>query len=235
MLRVVELRSGYGKMRVIDGVSLELGKGEILTVLGPNGAGKTTLLNSIFGIATIHGGEVYLNGEKITGLKPAEIVRKGISYSPQLDNVFPNLTVEENLVVGAYTRGRDPNVQRDIEDVLELFPEIKRRRKQKAKTLSGGERQMLAVARALMTNPNVLLLDEPTAGLSPKAGLVLMSKIKEIRETRGTAVLLVEQNVARALDVAERVAVLVGGKVVKQGLAEEFKGVPLERLFFKEK
>lgn len=235
MLRLVELYSGYGKMEIIHGVSFELGKGEIAAILGPNGAGKTTLLNSIFGIATIHRGEVHLNGKKITGLKPSEIVKRGLSYAPQLDNVFPNLTVEENLVVGAFIRGRDPSVQKDIEDVLELFPEIKRRRTQKAKTLSGGERQMLAVARALMTNPSVLLLDEPTAGLSPKAGSILMSKVKEIQQTRGVAVLLVEQNVSRALEIAEKVAVLVGGRIVRQGTAEEFKNVAVESLFFTEK
>ncbi|AKG38537.1 branched-chain amino acid ABC transporter ATPase [Infirmifilum uzonense] len=232
VLRIVDLYSGYGKMKVIQGVSFELGKGEIAAILGPNGAGKTTLLNSVFGLAAIHRGEVYFNGTKITGMKPSEIVKRGLSYSPQLDNVFPNLTVEENLLVGSFIRGRDPSVRADIEDVLELFPEIKRRRHQKAKTLSGGERQMLAVARALMTKPSALLLDEPTAGLSPKAASTLMSKVKEIKETRSVAVLLVEQNVAKALEIAERVAVLVSGRIVKEGSAEEFKAVQVESLFF---
>ncbi|WP_288005186.1 ABC transporter ATP-binding protein [Thermofilum sp.] len=232
MLKISDLYSGYGKMRVIHGVSLELSKGEILAILGPNGAGKTTLLNSVFGIATIHSGDIYLDGTKITGKKPSEIVKLGVSYSPQLDNVFPNLTVEENLYVGAFIRGRDPKIKDDIENIFELFPEIKRRRQQKAKTLSGGERQMLAVARALMTNPKVLLLDEPTAGLSPKAGITLMRKVREIKETMNIAVLVVEQNVARALEVADKASVLVGGRIVREGSAEEFRHIEIEKLFF---
>lgn len=232
MLRLVDVYSGYGKMEVLHGVSFELGKGEIAAVLGPNGAGKTTMLNTIFGLATLHRGEVSFNGVKLNGRKPSEIVKLGVSYAPQLDNVFPNLTVEENLVVGAFIRGKDPGIRSDIEDILDLFPEIKRRRNQKAKTLSGGERQMLAVARALMTRPSVLLLDEPTSGLSPKAGATLMNKIKEIQQTRGVAILLVEQNVARALEIADRAAVLVGGKIVREGSADEFKSIPIERLFF---
>jgi branched-chain amino acid transport system ATP-binding protein len=232
MLKLVNLFSGYGKMRVIHGVSLEVGRGAIATILGPNGAGKTTLLNSIFGIATVHGGEIVLDGVKLNGKKPSEIVKLGVSYSPQLDNIFPSLTVEENLIVGAFTRGRDPRIREDVESIFELFPEIKRRRNQRAKTLSGGERQMLAVARALMTNPKLLLLDEPTAGLAPKAAAALIRKIREIRETRGISVLMVEQNVARALEVADKAAVLVGGKIVKEGLAEEFKQVDVEKLFF---
>ena len=232
MLRIQELYSGYGKMRVIHGVSLDLARGEIMTILGPNGAGKTTLLNSVFGLATIHGGEIYLDGVKINGKKPLEIVKLGVGYSPQLDSVFPNLTVEENLYVGAFVRDRDPKIREDVENLFELFPEIKRRRSQKAKTLSGGERQMLAVARALMTKPKVLLLDEPTAGLSPKASISLMHKVREIRETMNTAVLIVEQNVARALEVADKASLLVGGKIIRRGTAEEFRQLDLGKLFF---
>uniref|UniRef100_A0A7C4B9C3 ABC transporter ATP-binding protein n=1 Tax=Thermofilum pendens TaxID=2269 RepID=A0A7C4B9C3_THEPE len=232
VLEVENLRAGYGKMVVLHGVEINVGGKEIVAVIGPNGAGKTTLLNAIFGLATLHSGTIRYRGVVLNGLKPHEIVRLGVGYAPQLDNVFPNLTVEENLLVGAYIRGKDPGVRADIEDVLELFPEIKRRRHQKAKFLSGGERQMLAVARALMSKPSLLLLDEPTAGLSPKAGTALIKKIKEIQETRGVSVLLVEQNVERALEIAERAAVLVGGRIVKQAAPGELKGVPLERVFF---
>ena len=232
MLEVENLRAGYGKMVVLHGVEIGVGEKEIVAVIGPNGAGKTTLLNAIFGLATLHSGTIRYRGTVLNGLKPHEIVRLGVGYAPQLDNVFPNLTVEENLLVGAYIRGKDSGVRADIEDVLELFPEIKRRRHQKAKFLSGGERQMLAVARALMSKPSLLLLDEPTAGLSPKAGTALIKKIKEIQETRGVSVLLVEQNVERALEIAERAAVLVGGRIVKQAAPGELKGVPLERVFF---
>ncbi len=230
-LEIVNLKSGYGKMEVLHGVSLEVEKGEIVAVLGPNGAGKTTLLNSIFGIATIHDGDIKFQGQSIKGERPYKIVQMGIGYAPQLDNIFPNLTVLENLQMGAYIRGRDPSIEDDIKEVFELFPEIARRKNTKAKSLSGGERQMLAVARALMAKPKLLLLDEPTAGLAPKAASLLMNKIKEIREM-GLTVLLVEQNVKKALSIADRGYVLVGGKIVLEASAEQLAKENIEKLFF---
>ncbi len=230
-LEIVDLKSGYGKMEVLHGVSLEVEKGEIVAVLGPNGAGKTTLLNSIFGIATIHDGDIRFQGKSIKGEKPYRIVQMGIGYAPQLDNIFPNLTVLENLQMGAYIRGRDPSINDDIKEVFELFPEIARRKNTKAKSLSGGERQMLAVARALMAKPKLLLLDEPTAGLAPKAASLLMNKIKEIREM-GLTVLLVEQNVKKALSIADRGYVLVGGRIVLEAPADQLAKENIEKLFF---
>ncbi len=230
-LEIVNLKSGYGKMEVLHGVSLEVEKGEIVAVLGPNGAGKTTLLNSIFGIATIHDGDIKFQGKSIRGEKPYKIVQMGIGYAPQLDNIFPNLTVLENLQMGAYIRGRDPSVSNDIREVFELFPEIARRKNTKAKSLSGGERQMLAVARALMAKPKLLLLDEPTTGLAPKAASLLMNKIKEIREM-GLTVLIVEQNVKKALSIADRGYILVGGKIVLEAPAEQLAKENIEKLFF---
>ncbi len=231
MLRVSKLRSGYGKMVVLQDVNISVREGEIVAVLGPNGAGKTTLLNSIFGLATIHSGEIIFEGKPIHKMSPHDIVRAGISYAPQLDNVFPNLTVLENLQMGSFIRGNDPTIENDIEEVFNLFPEIERRKNQKAKTLSGGERQMLAVARALMSKPKMLLLDEPTAGLSPKAGASLMRKIKEIRD-RGVTILLVEQNVRRALEIADKGYVLVSGRIIKETIAEELRKIEIEKLFF---
>ena len=230
-LEVVNLKSGYGKMEVLHRVSIEVEKGEIVAVLGPNGAGKTTLLNSIFGIATIHEGDIRFQGKSIKGEKPYRIVKMGIGYAPQLNNIFPNLTVLENLQMGAYLRGRDPSINDDIREVFELFPEIARRKNTKAKSLSGGERQMLAVARALMAKPKLLLLDEPTAGLAPKAATTLMNKIEEIREM-GLTVLLVEQNVKKALSIADRGYVLVGGKIVLEAPAEKLAKENIEKLFF---
>ncbi len=231
MLRVSKLRSGYGKMVVLQDVNISVREGEIVAVLGPNGAGKTTLLNSIFGLATIHGGEIIFEGKPIHKMSPHDIVRVGISYAPQLDNVFPNLTVLENLQMGSFIRGNDPTIENDIEEVFNLFPEIERRKNQKAKTLSGGERQMLAVARALMSKPKMLLLDEPTAGLSPKAGASLMRKIKEIRD-RGVTILLVEQNVRRTLEIADKGYVLVSGRIIKEAIAEDLRKIEIEKLFF---
>ncbi|MEM0026239.1 MAG: ABC transporter ATP-binding protein [Zestosphaera sp.] len=232
MLKVNNLKSGYGKMIVLQDVNIYVKEGEIVAVLGPNGAGKTTLLNSIYGLATIHEGEITFEGTPIHKMSPHDIVRMGISYAPQLDNVFPNLTVLENLQMGSYIRGNDPAIKNDIEEVFNIFPEIERRKNQKAKTLSGGERQMLAVARALMSKPKMLLLDEPTAGLSPKAGATLMKKIKEIRDSRGVTILLVEQNVRRALEIADKGYVLVSGRIIKEALAEDLRKVDIEKLFF---
>ncbi|MGC8975030.1 MAG: ABC transporter ATP-binding protein [Thermoprotei archaeon] len=231
MLKVSNLRSGYGKMVVLQDININVREGEIVAVLGPNGAGKTTLLNSIFGLATIHEGEIVFEGKPIHKMKPHDVVRAGISYAPQLDNVFPNLTVVENLQMGSFIRGSDPTIKNDIEEIFSLFPEIERRRNQKAKTLSGGERQMLAVARALMSKPKMLLLDEPTAGLSPKAGATLMKKIKEIRD-RGVTILLVEQNVRRALEIADKGYVLVSGRIIKEAIAEDLRKTDIEKLFF---
>ncbi|MCD6323615.1 MAG: ABC transporter ATP-binding protein [Desulfurococcales archaeon] len=231
MLELRSVTSGYGKMEVLHGVNLTVKEGEIVSVLGPNGAGKTTMLNTVFGIATLHSGKILFKGERIDGLKPHTIVRLGIGYSPQLDNVFPNLTVEDNLLMGAYMRGRDPEIRDDIKEMYDLFPEIARRRNQKAKTLSGGERQMLAVARALMSRPKLLLLDEPTSGLAPKAASTLMNKVMEIRE-RGITILIVEQNVKKALSVSDRAYVLVSGRIVKEAPAEELAKVELDKLFF---
>lgn len=231
MLKVNSLRSGYGKMVVLHGINISVREGEIVAVLGPNGAGKTTLLNSIFGIATIHEGEILFEGKSINNMKPHEIVKIGISYAPQLDNVFPNLTVIENLQMGSFIRGNDPAVKNDMEEIFNLFPEIERRRNQKAKTLSGGERQMLAVARALMVKPRLLLLDEPTAGLSPKAGAMLTKKIKEIRD-RGVTILVVEQNVKRTLEIADKGYVLVSGRIIREAPADLLMRTDIEKLFF---
>lgn len=230
MLVVNNMKAGYGKMVVLQGVSLRVGRGEIVAALGPNGAGKTTLLNALFGIATVHEGEALFEGRPLHRMRPHDIVKAGVSYAPQLDNVFPNLTVVENLQMGSFIR-RDPSVRDDVEEVFNLFPEIERRKNQKAKTLSGGERQMLAVARALMTRPKLLLLDEPTAGLAPKAGAALMKKIAEIRG-RGVTILVVEQNVRRALEVADRGYVLVSGRVIREAPAEDLMKTEIEKLFF---
>lgn len=233
VLEVKNLTAGYEKLKIVRNINLTLNEREILSILGPNGAGKSTLLNAIFGIARIFEGKIILNNKEITGKKPYEIAKLGIGYAPQIQNVFPNLTVEENLELSTVKRN-GINVRKEIEAIFELFPEIERRRKNLAKTLSGGERQMLAMARALISKPSVLLLDEPTAGLSPKATNTLLRKVKEVVELN-VSVILVEQNVTKALEISNRVAVLVGGELMYQGNANELTREEVEKMFFGEK
>ncbi|MEM2027292.1 MAG: ABC transporter ATP-binding protein [Candidatus Bathyarchaeia archaeon] len=232
LLELNNVSSGYGKMIVLEKIDMYVDSGEIVSLLGPNGAGKTTLLNTIFGLADIFEGEIKFNGVSIKGKSPDKIAAMGIGYSPQQQNIFPNFTVEENLLLGAYLR-RDREIKKDMEEIFEIFPEIERRRHNLAKTLSGGERQMLAVARALMLKPKLLLCDEPTAGLAPKAASLLAKKIKEIRE-RGTTIIMVEQNAKIALSISNRAYVLAGGRIVAHDTSTNLlMKKDFEQLYFK--
>lgn len=232
LLELNNVSSGYGKMVILEKIDMYVDKGEIVSLLGPNGAGKTTLLNTIFGLADIFEGDIKFNGVSLKGKSPDKIAALGIGYSPQQQNIFPNFTVEENLLLGAYLR-RDKEIKKDIEEIFEIFPEIERRRRNLAKTLSGGERQMLAVARALMLKPKLLLCDEPTAGLAPKAASLLAKKIKEIRE-RGTTIIMVEQNAKIALSISDRTYVLAGGRIVAHDSSANFLiKKDFESLYFK--
>jgi ABC-type branched-subunit amino acid transport system ATPase component len=201
--------AGYEEMEVLHGVSIEVRPGEIVTMIGPNGAGKSTLMKAIFGLLRPRRGEIRFRGEAIGGLAPSAIVRRGMSYVPQVDNVFPSLSVEENLLVGGVTRADDLGPR--VAALLELFPNLAARRRVRAGSLSGGERQMVAMARALMLDPVLLLLDEPSAGLSPVMVDAVFERIREING-RGVAVLLVEQNAREALRLSHRGYVLAGGQ-----------------------
>ncbi|MCX8170960.1 MAG: ABC transporter ATP-binding protein [Candidatus Bathyarchaeota archaeon] len=232
LLELNNVSSGYGKMIVLEKIDMHVDSGEIVSLLGPNGAGKTTLLNTIFGLADVFEGEIKFNGVNIRGRSPDRIAAMGIGYSPQQQNIFPNFTVEENLMLGAYLR-KDREIKKDMEEIFEIFPEIERRRRNLAKTLSGGERQMLAVARALMLKPKLLLCDEPTAGLAPKAASLLAKKIREIRE-RGTTIIMVEQNAKIALSISDRTYVLAGGRIVAHdSSANLLMKKSFEQLYFK--
>jgi len=215
MLKVEDLYSGYGKILVVQGVSLDLGKDQIISVIGPNGSGKSTLVKSIMGEVRIFKGDVYYEGERVTGLRTDRLVAKGLGYVPQVNNVFTNLTVEENLEMGAYLR-RKSEVKAGVEEMFAMFPELKMYRKRKAATLSGGERQMLAIARALMSRPRLLILDEPTANLAPKVVAQLHQKIKEIKD-QGVPILMVEQNVRKVLQISDYTYVLGSGRCVYEG------------------
>ncbi len=201
--------AGYGEVEILHGVSLAVAEGEVVAIIGPNGAGKSTLLKALFGLVSVRSGSVQLMGQDVTDVAPDRIVQSGMSYVPQTENVFPSLTINENLEMGAFVR-RD-GLRDRLERVYDLFPDIASRRGERAGRLSGGQRQMLALARALMLDPKVLLLDEPSASLSPKMVDSIFEKIGEINQG-GTAILLVEQNAKEALGFSSRAYVLAVGE-----------------------
>lgn len=216
-LEVSNLESAYGPIKAVRGVSLVVPEGKIATVLGPNGAGKSTLLKTISGINDPRRGSVRFAGADITGRDPAEIVRQGLVQVPEGREVFPLLTVHENLLMGAYTRADRDAVARDIEQVQAYFPILKERTAQPAGLLSGGQQQMLAIARALMAAPRMILLDEPSLGLSPKLTQEIFAIIERINRERGTTLLLVEQNAHLALGLADIGFILENGRIVVEG------------------
>ena len=210
LLRAEQLVAGYlPGVDILRGCDIDLDEGELVGIIGPNGAGKSTLVKAMFGLVPVRAGRVTLRGEDITGLTAHELVSKGVGYVPQTDNVFPSLTIEENLEMGLYLR---PALwERRVRVVTDLFPLLGQRRKQKAGSLSGGERQMVALARALMMDPSVLLLDEPSAGLSPANQDEIFQRVREI-STAGVSILMVEQNARRCLQIADRGYVLDQGR-----------------------
>jgi ABC-type branched-subunit amino acid transport system ATPase component len=202
------LVAGYGEADILHGVSITIHDGEMVAVIGPNGAGKSTLLKAMFGLIPVRSGSVLMGEHDVSGWRPDERVRVGLSYVPQVDNVFPSLTIVENLQMGAFVR--KDGVKQRVTQVMDLFPDLAERKGEVAGKLSGGQRQMLALARALMLDPRVLLLDEPSASLSPKMVGIIFDRISAINEG-GTAILLVEQNAREALSLSHRGYVLAMG------------------------
>ena len=213
MLRVNQLISGYGKVITLQNVSLGITQGQIATIIGVNGSGKTTILKSIIGLLPIKSGSITFRNERIDGLPANKIVHKGISMVPEGRQVFPNLTVRENLRIGAYSRKEKFKLEKDFERIFQIFPVLKNRLRQDGGTLSGGEQQMLAIGRALMSAPQLLLLDEPSLGLAPLIVKEIFYVIKQINE-EGVTILLIEQNVKIALSIAEYGFVLDTGRIV---------------------
>jgi branched-chain amino acid transport system ATP-binding protein len=218
LLEVRNLKAGYGPIQVLHGLDFSVGEGEIVVILGANGAGKTTTLRAISGMIE-RSGNVTLRGQQLIGKKPADIVRLGVAHAPQGRGTLPELTVEDNLKVGAYTR-KDKEVRADIQKWYETFPVLHERREQRAGSLSGGEQQMLAVSRALMSRPTLLLLDEPSLGLAPLIVQGLFRRFAEISRETGMTMLLVEQNAALSLAIADRGYVLESGLVAVSGDAK---------------
>ncbi len=223
LLYTEELVAGYvPEVDILNGVSIKVNEGEIVTVIGPNGAGKSTLIKTIFGLLEPRGGLVQLRGEDITGLRPHSITRRGMSYVPQLENIFESLSVEENLQMGSLDSSRTTE---RVETMYELFPRLGERRGQAAGTMSGGERQMVAMARALMPEPQVLLLDEPSAGLAPAFVEATFEKVEEVNR-HGVTIVMVEQNARRALAMSNRGYVLDLGKDRVEGAGKDLLDDP---------
>lgn len=223
ILEVKDLVAGYGKLHVLQGISISLCDGEIVALIGPNGSGKSTLIKSIVGLAKVFSGSILYKGANILDFRTDRLANLGIGYIPQLSNIFTSLTVEENLEIGAYARKERRSLKEDMENVYELFPELKERRKERGENLSGGERQMLALARALMGRPKVLLLDEPTASLSPKNTAAIFQCLLRIRDA-GTSILIAEQNALKVLENSDRCYLLVAGKCIAEGPSDEILG-----------
>jgi branched-chain amino acid transport system ATP-binding protein len=229
-LKLKNINTYYQAVHALKNVSLHLGRGEIVTLLGANGAGKTTLLNTLSAVIPARSGEILFDQERIEGYEPERIVGLGISQVPEGRQVFKPLTVEDNLELGAYLRFRRREsrkiIRTDLEEIYTLFPRLLERRKQLAGTLSGGEQQMLAIGRALMAKPKVLLLDEPSMGLAPLVVQEIFGVIAALCRDKGTSILLVEQNAKAALKLADRGYVLETGKVILSGVAAELLGNP---------
>lgn len=224
LLEIKGLRVSYGKALILDGIDLNVDQGELVGLIGPNGAGKTTLLRAISKVAPVEG-SILFQGQRIDSLSPEKVVRLGIIHCPEGRHLFPDLTVLENIEIGAYLRNDRVKIEQDKADVLEMFPVLEKREKQSAGTLSGGEQQMLAIARSLMGRPSMLLLDEPSTGLALIVKDDISEKIMDIRG-RGVTTVLVEQDTEMAFDLSDRIYVLEQGKIALEGPKEEIVSNP---------
>lgn len=229
VLRLQDIDAGYGDSPILRGVSLHVDPGEVVVVIGPNGAGKSTALKAVFGLLNITAGKVLLEDREITNTPPERVVRQGVCYVPQTGNVFVSLTVQENLEMGAYVRRDDWRPR--LKEIYEMFPDLAEKRNQPAGSLSGGQRQMVAMGKALMLDPRILLLDEPTAGLSPRYRGEIFQTVKRINAA-GVPILMVEQNARQALAIADRAYVLVDGQNRHEGTGAQLLTDPeVARMF----
>jgi len=225
LLEMKKIYHYYGKARALEEINLKIEEKALDVVIGPNGAGKSTLLRVISGLEEPDRGKVIFLGERIDGLKPHKITEKGISHCPERRRLFYDMTVEDNLKMGAYTQKDNSTYKKQLEFMFELFPRLKERRKQRAGTLSGGEQQMLAIARSFMSNPKLLLMDEPSLGLAPKVKTAIFEAIEKIKR-EGTTTLLVEQDAVLAMEVGETIHLIEEGKIEMSGTSEELKKEP---------
>ena len=230
MLKIQNLKSGYDGMEVLHEVDLEVKPAEIVALIGPNGAGKSTLLKSVFSLCEIYSGKIIFKDKDITLLPTYQLISTGISYVPQGRQIFSDLTVKENLEMGAYIMKDKELIKRNIADIFDKFPILKERQNDYAFTLSGGEQQMLAIARALIQNPELLLLDEPSLGLAPKIMKEIFEKIKEINK-QGISVIIVEQNAKKAVEIAHKTYILDDGEIALKGGKEVLKDKRIKSIY----
>ena len=231
LLEVRDIRAGYGKLDILHGISLDVSRGELVCIIGPNGSGKSTTLKTITGFLQPKSGHILLDGKEILGLTCDQILKLGLSYVPQGRIVFPQMTVMENLELGAYIETSSAKVREALDRAWALFPILAERRDQKAGTMSGGEQQMLAIGRTLMTRPRMILLDEPSLGLSPKFVTLIYAKLREMKQ-QGYTMLVVEQNAVKALSLADRGYVLELGRNALTGAGQELLNDPeVKRLY----
>lgn len=221
MMSVEDLEVWYGKILAVDGISIKVEKGEIVGLIGPNGAGKSTILNSIIGAVRPKKGKITFNGENLMNLPTYEIIKKGVTIAPEGRKLFPFLTVEENLLMGAINGEAWKRRKSSLEFIYSKFPRLKERRMQMAGTLSGGEQQMLTIARALMASPKLLLIDEPSLGLAPKISLEVYRLIKSLRDEHKITILLSDQNARRVLQISDRAYIIENGRIRMEGVSEE--------------
>jgi len=231
MLQIQKLKSGYSDLEILHEVDFRAEPGEIIAIIGPNGAGKSTLLKSIFNLCEVNSGKITLGGKNITKLPTHDLIYEGVSYVPQGRQVFSDLTVKENLEMGAFIVKDKELIKRNLEMVFDKFPFLRTKKNDCAFTLSGGQQQMLAIGRALMQSPKILLLDEPSLGLSPKSMMEIFDKIKEINEA-GVTVIIVEQNAKQAVKIANRTYILESGKVALHGGKEILKDKRVKDIYF---
>lgn len=231
MLQIKNLKAGYNSQEILHGIDLDVKPAEIVAIIGPNGSGKSTLLKSIFNLCEVSSGKILFKNKDITKLPTHEHIYEGISYVPQGRQVFKDLTVHENLEMGAFVMTNRQLLKTNIEDVYEKFPFLKEKQKEHAFTLSGGQQQMLAIGRALIQDPELLLLDEPSLGLSPKMTKEVFDKIKEINK-EGISIIIVEQNAKKAVEIADRTYVLEEGKIALSGGKEILKNEKIRDIYF---
>ncbi|MFI5338565.1 MAG: ABC transporter ATP-binding protein [Candidatus Methylomirabilales bacterium] len=222
LLEAQDIHAGYGKMEILKGVTLKVEPGQIVSIIGPNGAGKSTVLKTIFGLLRVQQGRIDFGGDAVTNQSPEVLLRRGMAFVPQGRNVFPLMTVEENLLLGAYIRRRSLELLREVERVYATFPILQEKRKARAGDLSGGQQQMLEMGRALLLRPKLILLDEPTLGLAPLVFKEIFRIIEEMRQ-RGQSILMVEQNAAKALEISDYAYVMELGKNRYEGSGEAIR------------